>query len=484
MNREEVLISIEESIATLESKRTYLLQEVNAVERELGEQKSRHASIVNENTPLYKLPNELLVIILTTSHQLTSRARYPFTVLASHVSSRWRQVVLATPFLWNDIDLDIRGPLGHTRGRTLQRLSAHLTRSDPCHLDISLSFGLTEEVAPYLELISAHSKRWRRLSIVARREKVNDINMFLRPAITPALEHLSLHVGTPQDGLLSPRVAYRHVCPQILLAGAPSLSFVRLAGLALGNMHPASDVISTLHLDGWTRHYMTHNQFKTVFEGLPSLVNLSMNQLCIHHPRDPLAITTPIRLPLLRSLRIRGPCAPPHRLLSLLRLPALESLSLLNMETFDSDIIPTVQILSLDSCIFGEVEIFNLFAAFPAVVHLGFDESVPDIYEMLCPMSEDSDTLIPWPSLRSLVVRGLQTIDVDPLCAMISKRAESGKPLAMISLDRRSRHMLKSNAKHQHRIKWLEEKLRVDKAVAEEVWPAGLEYSDPHDLLE
>lgn len=477
-------MSIEESIATLESKRTYLLQEVNAVERELAEQKSRHASIVNENTPLYKLPNELLVLILTTSHQLTSRARYPFTVLASHVSSRWRQVVLATPFLWNDIDLEIR-PLGHIRGRTLQRLSAHLTRSDPCHLDISLSFGVTEVIAPYLELISAHSKRWRRLSIVARSDRVNDINMFLRPATTPALEHLSLHVGTPQDGLLSPRVAYRHVCPQILLAGAPSLSFVRLAGLALGNMHPASNVISTLHLDGWTRHYMTHDQFKTVFEGLPSLVNLSINQLCMHHPRDPLAITAPIRLPLLRSLRIRGPSVPPDRLLSLLRLPALESLSLLNMEIFDSDTIPTVQILSLDSCSFGEVEISNLFAAFPAMVHLGFDESVPDIFDMLCPKSEDSDTIIiPWPSLQSLAVRALQTIDVDPLCAMISKRAESGKPLATVSLDRRSRHMLKTNPKHQHRIKWLEEKLRVDKAVSEEVWPAGLEYADPHDLLE
>ncbi|KIK10165.1 hypothetical protein K443DRAFT_670792 [Laccaria amethystina LaAM-08-1] len=483
MNRDEILISIEEALAALESKRTHLLQEVNAVERELAEQKSRHASIVNENTPIYKLPNELLVIILTTSHQLTSRARYPFTVLASHVSSRWRQVVLATPFLWNDIDLDVR-PLGHTRGRTLQRLSAHLTRSDPCHLDISLSFGLTEEVAPYLELISAHSKRWRRLSIVARSERVNDINMFLRPATTPALEHLSLHIGTPQDGLLSPRVAYRHVCPQIMLAGAPSLSFVRLAGLALGNMHPPSNVISTLHLDGWTRHYMTHDQFKTIFEGLPSLVNLSMNQLCIHHPRDPLAITAPIRLPLLRSLRIRGPCAPPHRLLGLLRLPALESLSLLNMETFDSDTIPTLQILSLDSCAFGETEILNLFAAFPAVVYLGFDESVQDIYEMLCPMSDDLDTLIPWPSLQSLAVRALQTIDVDPLCAMISKRAESGKPLATLSLDRRSRHVLKSNAKHQHRMKWLEEKLRVDKAVSEEVWPAGLEYDDPHDFLE
>ncbi|KDR79026.1 hypothetical protein GALMADRAFT_1287252 [Galerina marginata CBS 339.88] len=468
------------SIISLERKKEALLREIDSVNLELDVQKAQYSRLVNNAALVYRMPNELLTgIFITCLQSMRPSNRVgvtPFQVSMSHVSHRWREVVLSTPLLWNTIDFRVR-PMNHVQRRILSQLHAHLTRSDTCFLDVTLDFHIVDEISPYLNLLAMHSTRWRRLSIVTRYERVDDIRDLLCDANTPILEHLSLSLGKPQDGSLSPRKQYPGVLPSIIPHTGRSLRFVRLAGLALGHLHPPSSSVTTLHLDGWTRNYMTHEQLRKILDATTSLVNLSLNQLYIHHPRDPLEILQPVNLPNLLCLRIRGSCSPISRLLSLMDTPNLRSLSLQNVDTFDSDVLPSVQSLSLDGCAFDDTELGHLFRSFPSVTFLSIDESLPDIYVMLV---SDTTTPKPWPHLETISVRDLQSIDVPHFCHMIFMLQESNEALTKISLDRRSRTVLRT----KHRLDWLQERLKVENCDIPGPWPLGLGYEDTHDLLE
>ena len=505
------------SITTLEVRKAELLKELELVDLNLKIQRAEYSRQLNEDAAIYNLPNELLTGIFMSCQQATRPKRgsarmLPLQVIVSHVSHRWRDIALATPLLWNTIDFNVR-PMNHVQKRTLSQLEAHLDRSGECFLDITLNFHVVNELSAYFELLGAHSKRWRRLSIVKRYEQVDDIVGLLRDAPTPMLEHLSLNLGKPQEGSLSPRKKYYSVAPSIFTLGAPRLTFVRLAGLALGILHPPTTFVTTLHLDGWTRHFMTHDQFRDVFAAAPLLVNLSLNQLCIHHSRDPFALLQPAHLPHLRCLRIRGPCSPLSRLISSMNMPQLYALSLQSVDTFDSDILRSVESLCLDSCAFDEQEIGNLISALPSVTYLSIDDSMPDIFFMLYPEPTAESTVVtttlapgpspspnavtgsnttrpwPWPYLRTLAVRDLQSADVTHLCGMLlSRRAGHGKgdgsgsAVRTVLLDRRSRSVLRTRDRYE----LVKERFELESADSPEPWPwpGGLGYEDAHDLLE
>lgn len=471
-----------ESISDLELRKQNLLRELDDVNLELGVQRAQYSRLLNDDSLVYRLPNELLTGILINYQRSVRYSKpgiIPFQVTASHVSHRWRDLVLSTPLLWNTIDFRIR-PTNHVQGRILSQLEAYLTRSDACFLDIILDIHIVDDLSSYFNLLAAHSRRWRRLSIATRYEQVDDIQNLLKNIQTTGFEHLSITLGRPQEGSLSPRKPYATISPTIFLAGCPSLTFVRLAGMALGNLHPPLITVTTLHLDGWTRNFMTHDQLKAILEASISLVNLSLNQLHIHHSRDPLEVIHPVKLLNLQCLRLRGPCSPVSRLLSLMDTPKLHSLSLQDIDTFDSDILPSVEWLSIDSCALDDLEVAHLFRSFPSVEFLGIDESLPDIYYMLHPDFDDHKPH-PWPRLRTISLRNLQAIDVPHLCHLVFSLQQSNKsPLGKVCLDRRSRTVLRA----KHRLDWLQDRLKVEHCDVPEPWPLGLGYEDTHDLLE
>ncbi|PPQ77106.1 hypothetical protein CVT25_010801 [Psilocybe cyanescens] len=467
-----------DSIRILERRKEGLLREVDNVNLALDIQKAQYARLLNNQAPVYRLPNELLTSIFTTCQQslrLSNKPVTPFQVVISHISHRWREIVLSTPLLWNTINFRVR-PMNHVQRHILSQLEAHLTRSNTCFLDITLDFHIVDNISAYLNLLAPESTRWRRLAIITRYEQIYDIHTFLRDAHAPLLEHLSLSLGKPQDGTgsLSPRQQYLTVLPTIT-PSASSLTFVRLAGLALGSLHPPTSSVTTLHLDGWTRHFMTYDQFKSILLAATSLINLSLNQLCIHHPRDPLEILQPVDLPHLRNLRIRGACRP----LSLMNVPQLHSLSLQNVDAFDSDAIPSVRSLSLDSCALDKIEIDHLFRSFPSVRTLSIDDTLPDIYEKLLP---DSNSAIPtpWPQLRTILQYELLNVDVPHFCHMVFSLRRTNKKLTKVRLDRRSRTVLRAKL----RLDWLQGLLQVENCDDQEPWPLGLGYEDAHDLLQ
>jgi len=487
MDRATLLTSIQE----LQLKKETLLQELQAIDLYLRARQAQYARLVNDDALVYRIPNELLTGIFTmcttTAARTPSSRRgcpspLPSQVIVSHVSHRWREIALATPLLWNTINFNVR-PMNHVQGRILSQLEAHIQRSDTCFLNITLDFQIAEKLESYCQLLAKHSRKWRRLSIVTRFEQLDDIREMLCDAEVPILEHLSLSLGKPRSGSLSPRKQFSSVTPAILSSVGP-LSFLRLAGQALGNLHPPMSSVTTLHLDGWTRHYMTDEQFGIILEGTPSIINLSFNQLCLHHPRNPFVFVQPTTLHHLRCLRIRGSCSPVSRLISLLNMPRLESISLEGIDTFDSHIMESVRHLNLDDCSFNELEVGKLIRSFPLLSDLSIDESMPDIFYMLLPEASEVDMSRPWPQLKTITIRDLQSVDVPYFCNMVFNRhatAELGSsPLKNIFLDRRSRNVLRA----KHRLEWLQDMVLVENADIPACWPLGLEYEDVHDLLE
>ncbi|KAF8183929.1 hypothetical protein BJ912DRAFT_1023099 [Pholiota molesta] len=457
------------SIGSLTQRKEDLLQEMSTIEHELATQTAKYARMLNADSFIYRLPNELLTDILLICQRASlsphprKKPTVPFQVTASHVSHRWRAVVIATPLLWNTIDLHIRIE-NHAQGRMQAQLAAHLARSGACFIDVTLEFVFMSLAEPYFDMLSRHALRWRRLSVATNHENVSAFNRLLLDVHAPMLEHLSLSETLPHGPADGPRNA----------AHAPLLSFVRLAGYALGTLHPPLSTVTTLHLDGWTRHYITPEQLRAVLGAAPRLAHLSLNQL----------------------LRIRGPCSPAARFLGLVDVPGLRALALQGVDTFDCGVLPSVRALALEGCALDEVDIMGLFRALPGVECFSVDESLPDMWEMLLPEE-----------LHTLVLRELQNMDVSHFCYLVSRlhnkdmdevdtadsvggeyksasaaAARSGPPqgLAKVCLDRRSRTVLRS----KHRLTWLEECVVVEHRDLPEAWPQGLGYVDAHDLLE
>ena len=160
------------SIQCLRTRKEQLLHEVEEVSLEIDIQCAKYSRFLNDDVPIYCLPDEILAHIfilvqrhLTISHEDGSGVVTLLHVYASHVSHRWRSIVLATPLLWNAISFHIY-PAKNAFERILSLFDAHLLRSGKCFLDIDLHFYDTEiDLAPYLSRLAAHASRWRRLSI-------------------------------------------------------------------------------------------------------------------------------------------------------------------------------------------------------------------------------------------------------------------------------------------------------------------------------
>jgi hypothetical protein len=458
-------------IRELRSRKAQLLQEVDEVEQELGEVQVRHDGLVNQCAAVSKLPPELLASIFMKCQEmwLTTSSKHPFEVISCRVSSHWRRVALGTPLLWNNIHLHIT--LRNNGTHHAERLAAYLVRSGSCLLDISLRITVPQNIPQFLSLLVAHADRWRRVSVSLAHCRVDDVCTPLCDVRALALVHLSLRVGNPKDDPHSPRTEYPSVSPPILRGGSPLLSFVRVAGMVVGNLEPPLSTVTTLHIDAWPRNLMSHSRFQEMLEALPCLVNLSLTGLNIYLPRDPLHVSSPTPVPTLRSLRIRGYFTPCHRFLSLISIPHLESLSLHSVDTFDSAPIPTLRSLTLESCALNESEIGNLLRAFPEVSTFCADHSV--LRNFLFHMASEGV----WPCLEDISLRELPSDDATSFCLMsLSRSGESGR-LRRVRVDKRSRKVLRGKGY----LEVLRNAVLVEYCEDIESWPPGLDYEDPDD---
>ncbi|KII90623.1 hypothetical protein PLICRDRAFT_106062, partial [Plicaturopsis crispa FD-325 SS-3] len=132
---------LERQANALEAKEIDLLQQLQDVRRTLASVRSRIGNLVNQRAPISRLPNETLVDILAYGDPSwggkdsywwpSSGLILPSHVIASHVSQRWRDLVLCTPLLWTCIWFR-HERLVYPPGL----LDAHIERSRACFLRI------------------------------------------------------------------------------------------------------------------------------------------------------------------------------------------------------------------------------------------------------------------------------------------------------------------------------------------------------------
>ncbi|KAJ7220108.1 hypothetical protein GGX14DRAFT_559917 [Mycena pura] len=483
MSLDSELEQTAKAIGALELKKSHLLREADEVDLALRIARAKHGRLLNQNAHMYKLPNEILGHIFTICQRSREPkpVHVPFEVLASHVCSMWREVATGTPLLWTSIVVKVR-PKQLLAKMVLEwklsRVRVYLARSGSCPFTTSFDIVGPFQMDQILDLVSAHADRWRRLSISIKNPPAATLEIWqaLHSLYAPALEHVSIWLTKLSMG---GHVLSDTDCtpPLIFRGGAPSLKFVRLSGIALGCLLPPLGLLETLHLSGYPLSYAA---FRAMLEGIPNLINLSLHRMHItHRPLE----CTPILLPHLRALRVCGTPDDeiayldphPHRILRLLRAPALEALVLKDFDAFDEQVFPTVHTLTLHACPLSAGEMFRMLRAFPALTTFRLDESLPDILDLLgMPDGVSAPDTPPWPRLHTLAVTDMESSDVELLCDMVEQRAELGAPLARVFLDRRSRVVLRK----KDRLAWLQKTLQVERHDGMYAWPVGLGYED------
>ncbi|KAJ7056640.1 hypothetical protein C8F01DRAFT_1257297 [Mycena amicta] len=477
--REQKLV---QQIASLQLRRENLLREANKVDNSLRIAQAKHGRLLNENAHIHKIPNEILshIFVLCQQQHGSKAAQIPFEVLASHVSSMWREIAIGTRLLWTSIVVKVRPRQLLARmvlEWKLDRVRTYLTRSDSCLFSATFDIAGPFQVDQILNLMAAHSQRWRRLAISIKNPPIATLEIWeaLNALDAPALEHVSIWLAR------LPLAGHTHSSDEdytelIFRGGAPSLTFVRLSGMALACLVPPLRLVETLHLSSYPLSYAS---FRTNLDSIANLVNLSLHRIHItNRPVD----CPPITLPNLRSLRVCGNLddddhqhSAANRLIRLLRAPMLEDLVLKDLDVFDEQVFPTVHTLALHACPFSAREMKGMFSSFPALTTFRLDESLPDILGLLG-MPGSSDSTAPWPKLHTLAVTDMEQADVELLCDMIRSRAELGlgTSLVRVFLDRRSRVVLRKKGK----LEWLQETLQVERHEGMYIWPSDLAYED------
>jgi hypothetical protein len=476
------------SIKELERRRSDLQGELDFTIRKLDKQRAQHAALVNKDTSLiYRLPNELLMNILIMRHrddltgrQVDRKHWYHARVLAC-VSQHWRNIVFGTPLLWNILDFRLRN-IQPENQKHLKLLDAQLLYSGTCPLDITLDYLQTHNIGEYLSRLACHASRWRRLSILAL-DEFQETERLLRGAHTPILRFLSVTSGpVPQTEELAPAMrSHRRavaITPSICISNTKSLSFVRIAGHALGCMYPPLTDVTVLHLDGWAQPVMTDHDIVHILRATPSLNHLSLNKLTLYHSRDPVMAPPLVTLPHLQSLRVRGPCSPLQRFFSIMDTPALHTLAMYQIPSIKQTLLKTVRSLTLDGCPMDAQEIRELTQMLPAITHLDVDDDMPAIFRVLNPeMSAPT-----WLELHELRLNYLTSADVCDLSAFLlaRQRCKETRSIGTVYLDRRSRLSLRqrnaldmvcatANVLHHDQV--------------DDLWPADLPYDDVHDCF-
>lgn len=150
-------------------------------------------------------PDQILVNIFMYAREFTGvkvdNRPTPQLAVCSYVSRHWRMLVLASPFLWNNINLD----WPH------RWVEAWFARSQSATLDITMHSFLKRQSFPSItQLLSANSFRLRRMQVSMA--EVEEWMVHLQYP-TPLLEFIEIHVHKADPSQL--------IFPQAFLGGRP-----------------------------------------------------------------------------------------------------------------------------------------------------------------------------------------------------------------------------------------------------------------------
>ncbi|KAK7062325.1 F-box domain-containing protein [Favolaschia claudopus] len=248
---------------------------------------------------ILSLPNELLTIIVVAGQHdcgTHTPTAHKSEWILSHVSRRFRNVVIGTPGLWTNIE--VRFAEDSYEHRFAEVLKLYLQRSNPLTMNVSVSLGILDDgvatLAEWLLQVAPEINRIESLSVVLRSIQ-DDFSLEFAP-----LRHLAAPnlLNLEIINLSYIRTAR---CPlQLFSAGAPNLSSVRMDGFFPHPAPPWISSLATLKIDG--EHFLEDDDkiiYLSMFQTQSlCLVNLSIDLYKVDLP------PTSVRVPSLASLAI------------------------------------------------------------------------------------------------------------------------------------------------------------------------------------
>ncbi|KAJ7028685.1 hypothetical protein C8F04DRAFT_1398742 [Mycena alexandri] len=269
----EQLLALEAEFRDLAIKESDIVTQLNDVLAEKQRVRRLIAATKNPYVWIYSLPDELLVSIVETAQNLqwTDPASALIEVTASHVSQRFRCVILGASSLWSSIELrwGIRSDE--------DRFAVYLLRSRNSTLSVRLKYDTYpgesecayEDVRNELGVVAAHILKIRRLVLQcgAAGLALQDAVKPLHDLHAPYLEHLEIY-SNPFDMVDEwddPRVS-------IFKQGAPRLRTLRLRAVVPSSTNPWLPLLTNIEMGGMWLDTGIH-LLPRVFAASPNLVD-------------------------------------------------------------------------------------------------------------------------------------------------------------------------------------------------------------------
>ncbi|KII84860.1 hypothetical protein PLICRDRAFT_179190 [Plicaturopsis crispa FD-325 SS-3] len=372
-----------------------------------------------QRTQISDLPIELIRLVFlwarSVSWKASNASPLPSQVLLTHVSRQWRTIAINTASLWTSIDIH---KAWHVKGI----LDAHLARSEPHPLDISLRWDHV------VEKIAACSHRWN--TFRGYFSGWSSLGLFVEHIDAPRLKHLYLSADYPYDGGIT--------------IAAPHLSHLELTGVPLSLILGPLPDLRTCTIDT-DDYYGPIDLVKlgSLFSSSPQLTELSIAYEAL--PFD-LAAAGPVHIPSLTSLRLAA-----HEdedlqsMCTALSVPALETLKLSGfdrglLECFIDfidtpehalQIYPILRSLYLiDTRLTMEV-----MAVLPHITHVILDNADDECLTALRIDRQPPRYRGPlWPHLHSITASSVRVTYDNDLRAVVTSRTAAGCPLHSVSI--------------------------------------------------
>ncbi|KAJ6517308.1 hypothetical protein C8R47DRAFT_251433 [Mycena vitilis] len=395
--------ALAKAVLHLESELPRLRAELAKAEADYTALKNHSGAIHSLLAPIRRLPSEILVHIFDQCEdpirnppdpvsnaymlagELADVARKPLLTV-SQVCSRWHDIVVRTPTLWNTIQ--IYG-LWLWRTRTSSRkttnlIKAALDRSGNTPLTIRIFTSIADsddQCAPALKLLAEHCERWKTVHLCCRSTQIPDFRDI--KGKLPLLETLELEVDEPGPaavrdlfqtaprlktfligGRLPPALAALHI-PQLQTAGCLSQQpdQVPAAVSFMSTLPSQVEYRLQLFLGHWRRNKVTGIDLPPTSSNIAAL---SM-ETCDHFKRPHCVkafsdIFASLTLPHLRDLTFRSRDEP-YSLISWAH-PAFIDFSA------RSSFHDNLHCLSLLDVIITETELVEVLHVLPSLHHL------------------------------------------------------------------------------------------------------------------
>ncbi|KIP05165.1 hypothetical protein PHLGIDRAFT_74698 [Phlebiopsis gigantea 11061_1 CR5-6] len=430
---------LREAISTLESRMASLLSERDSLEMRLE-------SAVRLQSPVHRLPSELLASIFTTCIMSMEEEDTLMLSTIMLVSRHWKEVALNTSILWSRIVAGTH----HSLAKTFRKLER--SKSIPLHICVDFSPRVengtvtTESIVRTMDLLRTSVWRWKtfRLTVPNRPQAHAALTRCKESA--PLLEVLSIHVlHSMQEDVFHPNP------PRALFEGqTPSLTYCSMTSFNFGwDIHLLSH-LRVLKLGGyWNGYAPSMDTTLSVLRACPRLEELVLRNMsdidsgsCPGFDTDPseyddvsarVSDTRTIHLPhLVNASFYYSGTVRTRTILSLLTCPALESVDLCFLDNVSPMIehlrrqsltfLP-LRRLRIESCFFSELKLARFLRRVPSLTTLELVD-VEDASSSLLRNLATPPTTQTWvcPKLATLSLEGCTTLDWETIRSVVESR--------------------------------------------------------------